>query len=396
METVPQTELISRVATFQAMLGESGVALALLRQPADLFYYTGTIVEGFLAVSAAGPVRLLVRRPKDRLAVGQTPWPVLFYRSLPELPGLLADLDRQGAALGLELDVMPAALYLHLQAKLFPRARITDVAPLIRRQRMRKSPFELTQIRAAAAMLDQVHAEVPELLVPGRSELELSALLEYRLRSLGHQGLVRFRRWDLEVFYGHVLSGTSSLAAAYTDTPSGGLGFSPAFPQGPSHKALAANEPISVDLAACVGGYIADMTRLYAIGGLPMEAWRVFAVVEELYHLFATETRAGVLPGDLYQKLWDVVQKRGLADCFMGAGNDRVTFLAHGVGLELDELPLLTARSPYALEADMVLAFEPKFFLPGIGMVGQEDTCRITAAGVEWLTLSPRQVTVVS
>lgn len=392
MKTVPLSELTTRVEKFQVLLNEAGVSLALLRQPADLFYCTGTIVEGFLAVPAAGPVRLLVRRPKDRLQVEGTPWEVAFYHSLSELPALLADLGPKAGVLGLELDVMPAAVFLYLKEKLFPQAAFRDISPLIRRLRMVKSPYELAQIRAAAAMLAEVHAAVPELLVPGRSELELSALLEYRLRSLGHQGLVRLRRWDLEVFYGHVLSGLSSLPAAYTDTPSGGLGFSPAFPQGPSHKTLAANEPISVDLAACVGGYIADMTRMYAIGGLPDEAWQAFEVVQELYRRFEAEARAGVPPGDLYQKLWGIVQESGLEDCFMGTGSDRVSFLAHGVGLELDELPLLTARSPYILEADMVLAFEPKFFLPGIGMVGQEDTCRLTPTGVEWLTHTLRQV----
>jgi Xaa-Pro aminopeptidase len=395
MEPVPHSELEHRREAFQGLLKEAGVSLALIRQPADLYYYTATIVEGFLAIPVSGEPRLLVRRPQDHPRRGELPWPVIFYRSLPELPHLLTDLLRPPVVLGLELDVLPAALFLHLTRKLFPQVPVEDVSPLIRRQRMVKSAYELARIREAAAMLAQVHAGVPELLVPGRTELELSALLEYRLRSLGHQGLVRFRRWDLEVFFGHVLSGAAGLAAAYTDTPSGGLGFSAAFPQGPSLKPLAPQEPISVDLAACVGGYIADMTRLYAIGGLPDAAWRAFEVVEELYAVFEAEARPGVLPGDLFARLWQVVQARGLKDCFMGLGPDRVSFLAHGVGLELDELPLITARSPYALEADMVLAFEPKFFLPGIGMVGQEDTCRLTAAGVEWLTQAPRGVVVV-
>lgn len=395
MEPVPHSELEQRRETFQSLLKEAGISLALIRQPADLYYYTGTIVEGFLAVPVAGRPRLLVRRPQDHPRRGELPWPPVYYRSLPELPRLLSDLLSSPVVLGLELDVLPAALYLLLKDRLFPQVPVQDVSPLIRRQRMVKSAYELGCIREAAAMLAKVHAEIPELLAPGLTELELSARLEYRLRSLGHQGLVRFRRWDLEVFFGHVLSGEAGLAAAYTDTPSGGLGFSAAFPQGPSRKPLAPLEPISVDLAACYGGYIADMTRLYALGGLPEAAWQAFEVVEELYAVFASEARPGVLPGDLFQRLWQVVRERGLEDCFMGQGPDRVSFLAHGVGLELDELPLITARSPYALEADMVLAFEPKFFLPGIGMVGQEDTCRLSAAGVEWLTQAPRGVVVV-
>jgi len=236
---------------------------------------------------------------------------------------------------------------------------------------------------------------VPELLKPGLSELEVSAALEYRLRLLGHQGLVRVRNWDLEVYYGHVLSGVSGLLAAYTDTPSGGPGFSAAFPQGASLKKLALNEPISIDLAACVNGYVVDMTRMYALGSLPARAWEVWEAVEELYQIYTLEARPGISPGEIYHLLWDAVRTRGLADFFMGLNDDRVSFLAHGVGLELDEYPFITSRFPYPLEADMVLAFEPKFFLPAIGMIGQEDTGRITPAGVEWLTQSPREITIV-
>ena len=148
-------------------------------------------------------------------------------------------------------------------------------------------------MRRGAAILDQVHAEVPALLKPGLSELEVSAALEYRLRLLGHQGLVRVRNWDLEVFYGHVLSGVSGLLAAYTDTPSGGPGFSAAFPQGPSLKKLAPNEPISIDLAACVNGYVVDMTRMYALGSLPPQAWEAWEAVAELYRLFTSAARPG-------------------------------------------------------------------------------------------------------
>ena len=175
---------------------------------------------------------------------------------------------------------------------------------------MIKSPYEIEQLRRAAAILDQVHGQVPELLRPGLSELELSAALEYRLRVLGHQGLIRVRNWDLELFYGHVLSGVAGLHAAYTDTPSGGLGFSPAFPQGPSLKKLAPGEPISIDLAACVNGYVVDMTRMYALGSLPERASEAWQVVQELYAVFQQEARPGVKPGQLFHRLWDLVRAR--------------------------------------------------------------------------------------
>ncbi len=395
MEPVPVPEITARVAALQEGLAREGVALAMIRQTADLYYYTGTLADGWLAVSPAVEPLLLVRRPQYRLQEAAPPWPLAFYGDLKEIPPLLA--GRGFAAegpLGLELDVMPVAFFQRFQ-KLFPQRASKDISPLIRRQRMIKSAYEIEQLRRAAQSLDQALAEVPSLLKPGAREMEVAANLEYRLRLLGHQGLVRIRTWNLELFYGHVLSGLSGVQAAYTDTPSGGPGFSPAFPQGAGNKKLAPGEPISIDLFGCFNGYVVDQTRMYAIKSLPPEAWNAFLAIEDLYRFFEDLARPGAMAGDIYQRLWQAVKDRGYEEDFMGQGPDRVSFLGHGLGLEADEFPLLTARFPYPLAADMVLAFEPKIFLPGIGMIGLEDTGRITPQGVEWLTITPREVRVI-
>ncbi len=395
MEPVPAAEITSRVETLQTALAPAGIGLALIRQAADLFYYTGTLVDGFLAVAPGKPPLLLVRRPHlDQQA--PAPLPRSWYRDFKELPKLLAQAGLSPAgAVALELDVLPALLISRIQEQLFPGTPVVNLSPLVQKQRMVKSAYELEQLSRAAAVMDQAFAEVPGLLKPGITELEVSAALEYRLRLLGHQGWIRLRSWDLEVFYGHVLSGVSGLLPAYTDSPSGGPGVSPAFPQGASLKKLTPGEPISIDLAACVNGYVVDMTRMYALESLPVRAWEAWDAVEELYRLFADAAKPGTSSGEIFHLLWDEVKARGLADFFMGVGPDRVSFLGHGVGLELDEFPFITARFPFPLAANMVLAFEPKFFLPEIGMIGQEDTGRITPAGVEWLTHSPREIVVV-
>lgn len=393
MEPVPSAEILTRQAELQNLLAEAGIGLALIRQAADLYYYSGVIVDGFLALGSDGEPLLLVRRPQHRLQEQELPFPMAFYRDLRDLPTLLSQLGLgHYGAIGMELDVMPAALYRRFQEKLFPRRLLLDLANLIRRQRMRKSPYEIAQIRRAAQILDDALVEAANLIKPGLTELELAAALEYRLRLAGHQGLVRTRTWNLEMFFGHVLSGAAGVQAAYVDTPSGGTGFSHGFPQGAGTKPLAPGEPISVDIAACVNGYIADETRMYVIGDLPDPAWQALDLVAKLFRIYETAARPGVMPGDLYQRLLAEVVAAGLQDHFMGQGQDQVAFLGHGVGLELDEFPILGPRFPYPLAPDMVIAFEPKFFLPGIGMVGLEDTGRLTPHGVEWLTASPRQI----
>jgi Xaa-Pro aminopeptidase len=194
------------------------------------------------------------------------------------------------------------------------------------------------------------------------------------------------------MFFGHILSGPTGTQAAYVDTPSGGSGFSHGFPQGAGTRRFAVGEPISVDLAACINGYIADATRLYVLGDLPDPAWRLVALAERLFQRFQDEARPGVIPADLYKLLLAEVEAAGEADHFMGLGLDKVAFVGHGVGLELDELPIIGPRFTWPLAADMVVAFEPKFFLPEVGMIGFEDTGRITPQGVVWLTQTRQHV----
>jgi Xaa-Pro dipeptidase len=395
MEPAPLKEIISRGAALQKELAAQGIALALIRQAADFYYYSGVLADGWLAVAPHLQPLLLVRRPQYRLMEAAPPWPLAFYRDLKEIPGLLATAGfPDHGPLGLELDVMPVGVYRRLQ-KLFPQRPLEDVSPLIRRQRMIKSAYEIEQLRRAAGILDRVLEEAPRFLLPGVSEMEVAAVLEYRLRFLGHQGLVRVRAWNLELFYGHILSGVSGVQAAYIDTPSGGPGFTPAFPQGAGTKKLAIGEPISIDLFGCANGYVVDATRMYALGSLPARAWEAFGLIKDLYRIFEDLARPGVLPGDIFKRLWQEAQDRGYEQYFMGRGADRVSFLGHGLGLEADEFPLLTARFPYPLAENMVLAFEPKIFLPEIGMIGLEDSGRITPEGVEWLTAAPREVVVV-
>jgi Xaa-Pro dipeptidase len=393
MEPVPAPEILNRQAGLQQQLSQAGISLALIRQAADLYYYTGVVVDGFLALGPAGEVILLVRRPQGRIQAQDLPFPVAFIRDIKEVPAFLEKfgLAPQGA-IGIEQDVMPAALFLRLQDKIFPGRPLVDISATIRRQRMLKSPYELAQIRRAAGILDDTLEYAATIIRTGLTELELAAGLEYHLRLAGHQGLVRTRTWNLEMFFGHVLSGASGIQAAYVDTPSGGSGFSHGFPQGAGAKALAPHEPISVDLAACVNGYVADQTRMYVMGDLPPAAWQALELVEELFALYEAQARPGVLVADLYERLLAEVDAAGRREQFMGWGKDQVTYVGHGVGLELDEFPIIGARFPYPLETDMVIAFEPKFFLPDIGMVGFEDTGRITPEGVEWLTRCPRRV----
>ena len=89
-----------------------------------------------------------------------------------------------------------------------------------------------------------------------------------------------------------------------------------------------------------------------------------------------------------------MAEAAGLAASFMGHGEGQVRFIGHGVGIELDELPVLSPND-LALEEGMVFALEPKFVLPGLGAIGIENTWLVTAGAPEVLTPAPEHIRIL-
>ena len=79
----------------------------------------------------------------------------------------------------------------------------------------------------------------------------------------------------------------------------------------------------------------------------------------------------------------------------MGHGEDKAAFVGHGVGLELDELPVLADRQNYPLQEGMVFALEPKMVIPGTGVAGVENTILVTPNGLEKITTYPEDIILV-
>jgi Xaa-Pro dipeptidase len=70
----------------------------------------------------------------------------------------------------------------------------------------------------------------------------------------------------------------------------------------------------------------------------------------------------------------------------MGLGSGQVRFIGHSIGLAVDETPVIAARFDDPLLPGMVMALEPKIGIPGIGMVGTENTFEVTGSGGKSLT----------
>jgi Xaa-Pro aminopeptidase len=383
---IPQEELDRRRDVLQKKLQSQDVGGALLAENMTMYYLTGTMQCQYVYVPATGPCLGLVRRNMER-ASDETPIPLRRLAGFSGLPSLLAETGHKPSRLGLELDVMPAALYLRI-AKVFSCDTV-DVSTAVRETRQVKSAYELIQLRQAARQVDAMHRLVPEFLVEGKEELIFAAELETALRKLGHQGIARMRGFNQEMFFGHVLSGTSGGLASFLDSPTGGSGLSPAQPQGPGRKIIKRGEPVTVDYGGIHNGYIVDQTRLYSIGPIQEELKQAFEAALLIQEKVCEKLAPGISGDEIYEIAAAVAQKSGLSENFMGWGDTQVKFVGHGLGLEFDEFPILAKGSSHLLGEDFVVAVEPKFIFPMVGMVGIENTWRITAGKPEKISITP-------
>ena len=391
----PRAEIGARIAALQSVLANRGLDAALILQKTDLFYFGGTIQQASLYVPAAGEPILMVNRSFERARAESPLERVVPLNGPSRIPAILVEAGcRRPSALGFELDVLPVNLFRKYEA-LFPGAATADVSTDIRLIRTVKSPYEIELVREAARRSDQVAALMPGLIRPGMTEIELAGRVEAEMRRLGHQGIVRMRLWGGELFYGHLLAGDSGGVASYLASPTGGRGVGPAVAQGAGMRPVGRNEPIVLDYVFAFQGYISDHTRVFSLGPVPDELQRAHAAMLELQAEVARRAVPGVASGAIYDIAFAWVQERGWAEHFMGATQERVRFVGHGVGLELDEFPFLNSGQTLPLQAGMVVAVEPKLVFPGRGVVGIENTHVVTPGGLEQLGRYPGEITVV-
>lgn len=384
---VPAAELAARLAAFQAALAAAGLAGAVVVQSADLYYLAGTTQNAHLLVPATGLPVLLVRRTLERARAESSLAVIEPLRSLRDLPAALRTAGVEGGRLGLELDVLPAARFLDYEARL-PGFELTDCSAILRRLRAVKSRWELERIREAGAMLAGVCDCVAGVLREGMTEVELAAEVERWLRRQGHQGILRMRAFNGEVHYGTVTAGPTAAEPGAADTPLVGLGVGPAVGKGASRRPIGRGEPVLVDLVGVSAGYMADQTRTFSLGPVAPRFREAYERALEILRAVSGAARPGAVCSELYARAVDLAGD--LRPAFASA--DRVSFVAHGLGLEIDEPPFLARGYDEPLEEGMVFALEPKFFLPGEGAVGVENSYAVTADGVEVLTTAPEQL----
>jgi Xaa-Pro dipeptidase len=393
MELTPQEEIQKRIERLQSYLIREKVESCLILQNVDLFYFSGTIQRSYLFIPGEGAPLLMVQKDFDR-ARRESPLKNIIPIERPRAISQFIKTEGGLKRIGLECDVLPVNQLKQLE-KMFPHSEFVDISKAIKQVRMIKSQYEIDQLRYSAKTLDEVFEYAKRVLKPGMTEIEAESHLIQLGRLRGHQGLTRMRAWNQDMVNACVLSGNSGSVLTHLDVSVIGPGISPAFPQGSSFNPIGRDVPIQIDFSIAYNGYITDGARTYVIGNLSRELEEAYGVALEIRDEMEKMAKPGVPCSSLYHLSSQIVKKRGLEDYFIGTKKNQASFVGHGIGLEIDELPLLARGVSQPLEAGMVFAFEPKFIFPEIGAVALEDDYAVTEEGVEKLTYADDNILVI-
>jgi len=356
------------------------------------FYLTGTMQDGMFLLKRDGSYALFVRKSYLR-AREECKVPLYPMKSYRDMMGFL---DGQPKTLYIDKDVATMTVMERVQ-KSFGTEEFLPLDRILQQTRAVKSERELQLIRHSgklhAKLLDEV---VPSMLEEGMDEATLTARIYPEMIALGYHGVSRFAMYQTEMIVGQIAFGENSIYPTSFDGPGGMKGMSAAVPIiGDRGRKLRRGDIVFVDIGFGYGGYHSDRTQIYMFRERPDdEMIRLHGRCLAIERQAAAMLRPGVLASDIYR---DAVlsQDAEFLRNFMGLGDDTVRFLGHGVGACIDEYPVLAPGFDVPLKKNMVLALEPKKSLPGIGIVGVEDTYIVTETGGECITGGEKDIIVV-
>jgi Xaa-Pro dipeptidase len=383
-DPVSEEELLKRIDGLRRLMAKGSIDFGIIFQNVDKFYFTGTTQKGMLVIPLVGEPLLFVEKSIERARM-ESPLHIVPIKSDKEIHKVLHHKGLLDGIAGLELDVLPVATFERLK-RVVGFDLYSDLAPLIRELRAIKSPFELIQIRKSGRMMSHVFEAARRAVREGAREIDIEATLVAEGRRLGHQGFLRMRGINQEMTTMTVQSGFTGAMISCADVPIAGAGVTPAIPQGSSLKKVERGIPVTIDYGGGYNGYITDETRVFVVGELEARFQRPYECAREIIEDAMVYAKEGVDCTDIFARASRIAEKAELQDYFMGHGGGQVSFIGHGLGLEINELPVITGRHRRVLKEGMVFAFEPKFVFPGQGAIGIEVDFIVRRQGLERVT----------
>ncbi|MBN1168166.1 MAG: aminopeptidase P family protein [Methanospirillaceae archaeon] len=383
---VPSAELSSRMQRFCQQMDNDypDWELAVIMGRINQYYFTGTMQDGMVLIPRDGDAVFWVRKSIER-ARDESSFPDI--RPMKSYRDAAAIHQGPYKTIHIETEVVPVAL-LDRFRKYFPSRGISGLDRQVARVRAVKSPYERAWMEQSGEIHRRVLEEiVPDMLTEGTNEASFLMDLYTVMVEQGHHGVSRFGMFNTEMILGQIGFGESSLYPTSFDGPGGCYGMSPAVPvMGSRERKLQKGDLVFVDIGCGVNGYHTDKTMTYMFGKpLPDEAVAIHHQCVDIQNQMAPLLKPGIAPSFIYDTIIQDLDPVFLEN-FMGYKERTVGFLGHGIGLVIDEIPVIARGYDEPLQEGMVLALEPKKGIPGIGMIGIENTFVVTQEGGRCLT----------
>ncbi len=389
---VPASEIERRRARVQNELQVSGIGGLFIVQRVDLFYFSGTAQNGFLYMPAEGEPLLCIRKYMPRARQETLLKNLVEIKSIKEVPRLISDFyGRLPEVLGFELDVVPVTDF-NFYRSLFLEQKCVDGSPLIMRTRIIKSTWEIDRMEKTADLSLETFEYMKRAIQPGLSEIEFAGMIETFSRKIGHGAGLRVRDYQTEGYPWHILSGKSGGIVGLLDSPSSGEGPSAAFPCGAGRRLLAKNEPIMIDFGTVLNGYHLDETRMFVMGSMSDRALNACLAAIDIHDGVLEKVRPGVTMAALFQHAEDLATSLGYDETYLGPPGYKVTFVGHGIGLELIEPPFIAKDREEFLEPGMAIALEPKIVFRDEFISGIESVFLVTESGSRLISNVPPEI----
>ncbi len=388
-------ELLGRIERLFAAINEndSDWNAAFIVDKINQYYLTGTMQEGVFILKRDGSYAYFARKSYERAKM-ESPldniYPMNSYKDAAAVIG--SDCPKAY----IETETMTYAMLQRLK-KYFTIEQIVSIDSTILNVRSVKSPYELACMEESGKQHKHLLEDVaPGLLYEGMNEAELTAKLYDKMIEIGYHGVTRFSMFQTEIIIGQLGFGDSSLFPGSFDGPGGMRGICNAVPLvGSRNRTLKKGDLVFIDIGYGVEGYHTDRTQIYMFGQNPSdELVSLHRACMKIQKEAAAMLKPGNIPSEIYNTIISGLDNEMLTN-FMGPTYKKIKFLGHGVGLRVDEYPVIANGFNAPIKENMTIAIEPKKAIEGIGLVGVEDTYVVTPTGGRCITGGEKDIIVV-
>lgn len=390
MKLIPDNfkkEIDLRIKKIKVELEASGSAAALIGANVNIYYTSGRYFRGYVYISQDNQPIWFVVKPQ----VFEPEENVVFIKKPEEIPGILLKLNLSlPSSIALEQNDLTYSDITRL-IKLFPESNLTNASSILRKARMIKTEWEINEMKIDGIHHTKVYGEVKDCYKPGMTDLQLQIEIEKKLRLEGALGVSRISGNLMEINLGSVINGDNADTPGPYEFTMTGAGVHESLPVGADNSPILKGHTVMIDMNGTFNGYQTDMTRVWSLGNVSELAFKAHECSIKILRTIEKNALPGALLKDLYFTAMHIVEEDNLTDYFMGHIN-KVSFIGHGVGIELNELPVISPKSNDILQSNMTLAIEPKFVIPHVGAVGIENTYVVTQSGLENITSFPEEI----